>query len=480
MVLEYIFNISFLLGIIKQGTGYSTYGNYARDTVVAVNLTSNRSVVAVGLMHRSSAELYMAANQGVGVKILHVFGDKLWGIDASVCLQVPNSGAIVKPPTMDEFPALGETRKPASAAVELKPVEPQVAAEPVSDETSQIETDMQNVDISKDDGEAADEQDESTEVAESPDDKLKRAFLISIKKMGKKPPTPLLTSNFYRNHILEADSSIDIKKTSYKKLSKFLQEMASSGYLTVREEPKGVEKIVAINISHPDVVNTILNVSDAGPQSESNASGLFVTEMKELYTVTNDTMKFFNIFDVKCGEGIEPVQVKKYVKEYVCNNKLQDPANIRQIHVDQTLREVCQLDESNKLVPFDVILATITDRMDHSYAMRNRNELKTSGKQNTIKMTLATRCGNKQVTLIDGMELFGIRLQEFAQACKVGVAASTSIIRPDCPANANKGQLMVQGNQVRFVHKLLTETYKIPPKFITGLDLAKKEKKKKK
>lgn len=443
---------------------------------MAVNLTSNRSAVAIGQLARSSADLYMAANQGVGVKILHVFGDKLWGLDASVCLQVPNAGAIVKPPTMDDFPALGET-KPKSVP---KSNETEIPTE--STDASQLETDMQNVDISKDDGDAnADETNEPSEAAESPDDKLKRAFLIAIKKMGKKPPTPLLTSNFYRNHILEADSDIDIKKTTYKKLSKFLQDMASYNYLTVKEEPKGVEKIVAINTTHPDVVNTILNVSDGGAQSESSGTGgLFVTEMKELYTVTTDTMKFFNVFDIKCGEGIEPAQVKKYVKEYVCNNKLQDAANIRQIHVDAMLREVCQLDENHKTVPFDVILSTITDRMDHSYAMRNRNELKTSGKQATIKMTLATRCGNKQVTLIDGMELFGIRLPEFAQACKVGVAASTSIIRPDCPANANKGQLLVQGNQIRFVHKLLTDTYKIPPKFITGLDLAKKEKKKKK
>ncbi|XP_031626569.1 eukaryotic translation initiation factor 2D [Contarinia nasturtii] len=466
-----------LPGIIKQGTGYSTYGNYRCDTVVAVNLTSNRSAVAIGLLARSSADLYMAANAGVGVRIMHVFGDKLWGYDPTVCLQVPNSGAIVKPPTMDDFPALGES-KPKSMS---KSVESVMPSELNSTETSHLENDMQNVEISKDDSETIDdESNEPLEPTESPDDKLKRAFLTAIKKMGKKPPTPLLTSNFYRNHILEADNDIDIKKTTYKKLSKFLQDMASYNYLTVKEEPKGVEKIVAFNTTHPDVVNTILNVSDGSGQSESGTGGLFVTEMKELYTVTNDTMKFFNVFDVKCGEGIEPAQVKKYVKEYVCNNKLQDVANIRQIHVDAMLRDVCQLDEKQKTVPFDVILSTIIDRMDHSYAMRNRNELKTSGKQATIKMTLATRCGNKQVTLIDGMELFGIRLPEFAQACKVGVAASTSIIRPDCPANGNKGQLLVQGNQIRFVHKLLTDTYKIPPKFITGLDLAKKEKKKKK
>lgn len=479
-----------MLGVIKQGTGYSTYGNYARDSVVAVNLTSNRSAVAVGLMARSSADLYMAANAGVAVNISHVFGDKLWGIEPTVCLQVPNSGALVKPPTIDEFPALGAVKK-SNPSKELTPE--------TNATDSQLENDVENLKISPDDSiesngdKTADStvDDESTNETptDSPDDKLKRAFLIAVKKMGKKPPTPLLTSNFYRNHILEADSSIDIKKTTYKKLSKFLQEMSQNNYITVREEPKGVEKIVAINVTHPDVINTILNITDtlgsAGGSSqqqqlETGTDGLFVTEMKELYTVTQDTMKFFNIFDIKCGEGVEPAQVKKFVKEYVCNNKLQESANIRQIHVDAMLRDVCQLDESNKIVPFDVILATITDRMDHSYAMRNRNELKTSGKQAAIKMTLATRCGNKKVTLIDGMELFGIRLPEFAQACKVGVAASTSIIRPDCPANQNKGQLMVQGNQVRFVHKLLTETYKIPPKFITGLDLAKKEKKKKK
>lgn len=471
-----------LLGVIKQGTGYSTYGNYARDSVAAVNLTSNRSAVAVGMMAKSSADLFMSGNAGVAVNVLHVFGDKLWGLEPAVTLQVPNSGAIIKPPTMDEFPALGE----APRAKKEAPIHQNSEAKaPIASET-QLETDMQNVNISQDNGEQPtdgqeDEADEAAESVESPDDKLKRAFLIAIKKMGKKPPIPLLTSNFYRNHILEADSAIDIKKTSYKKMSKFLQDMASYNYLTVKEEPKGVEKIVAFNITHPDVVNTILNVSDGGgPQSQSSSGGLFVTEMKELYTVGNETMKFFNIFDVKCGERIEPAQVKKYVKDYVCNNKLQDPANIRQIHVDEMLRDVCQFEESNKIVPFDVILASITDRMDHSFGMRNRNELKTSGKQASIKMTLATRCGNKKVTLIDGMELFGIRLPEFAQQCKIGVAASTSIIRPDCPANQNKGQLMVQGNQIRFVFKLLTETYKIPPKFITGLDLAKKEKKKKK
>lgn len=474
-----ILHVDWIVGVIRQGDGRSSYGNYARNTVVAVNLTSNRSVIGVGQLARSSDDLYEARNTGVCVRMLHVFGDKLWNLEPSHVLQIPNAGATVKVPKLDDFPELGEAMaKPKKSA----PKEPEtvVADVTVDDDLPQIEADLNNVVVCDEN-----EFDTSADADEpSPDDKLRNAFLMAIKKMGKNPPLPLLTSNFYRCHILTVDASIDIKHTSYKKLSKFLHEMAAKNYVTVKEETKGVEKITAFNTQHPDIVNLILRVDTHRQQpadgGEPTNDSLFVTEMKELYIVGDATMKFFNTFDVKCGEGIEPAQVKKYVKDYVCNKKLQDPTNIRTIHVDEMIRETCELNADVKVIPFDQLLSLITDKMEHSYAMRNKNELKTSGKTATIKMTLATRSGNKKVTLIDHLEMFGIRLPEFAQACKIGVAASTSIIRPDCPGNSNKGQLLVQGNQIRFVYKLLTETYKIPPKYINGLDLAKKEKKPKK
>lgn len=429
-------------------------------------------------MAKSSDDLFQARNSGICVSMLHVFGDKLWNLEPSHVLQIPNAGATVKVPKIDEFPELGEAMLKPKKSSPKDPEEAVLVAH--TDDVRQIETNLNNVELSNEN-----ETTESLTTADetSPDEKLKCAFLMAVKKMGKHPPTPLLTSNFYRCHILTVDDSIDIKHTSYKKLSKFLHQMAASDYLTLKEETKGVEKITAFNTQHPDIADIILRVEKQQPTlegGEATADSLFVTEMKELYIVTEATMKFFNTFDVKCGEGIEPAQVKKYVKEYVCNKKLQDPANIRTIHVDDRIRETCELNVDVQVISFDQLLSLITDQMEHSYAMRNKNELKTSGKTATIKMTLATRSGNKKVTLIDHLEMFGIRLPEFAQACKIGVAASTSIIRPDCPGNSNKGQLLVQGNQIRFVYKLLTETYKIPPKYINGLDLAKKDKKSKK
>lgn len=468
--------------MIKQGEGYAAYGAYNKDAVVAVNLTSNRSAIGVGRLIKSSHDLCLAKNSGVCVKMLHVFGDKLWGIEPSACLQVPSAGAIVKPPTMEDFPALGEPARPKK---EEKPKtdefkEPNQNTNDESSSTddedsdAELESNLNNLEINDDST-----GDNAETTSESHDDKLKIAFLTAIKKMGKNPPVPLLTSNFYRCHILTVDSSIEIKHTSYKKLSKFLQEMSKQGYLAIKEETKGVEKILSFNTAHPDITNLTLNITDT-PNAAGTSDNLFETEMKELYIITSETIKFFNQFDFKRGEGIEPVQVKKLLKEYVCNKKLQDSGNIRLIHTDEMIREICGLDDSIQTIQFDNLLAIITNKMEHSFALRNKNELKTGGKQSQIKMTLATRSGNKKVTLVDNLEMFNIRLPEFAQACKIGVAASTSIIRPDCAGSSKKGQLMVQGNQIRFLYKLITETYKIPPKFISGLDLAKKEKKPKK
>ena len=62
------------------------------------------------------------------------------------------------------------------------------------------------------------------------DELIHNAFLQSLRTTAKKLELPVLTSTFYRQHMLPACPSeiggpIDLKKSSYKKLSKFLSKM---------------------------------------------------------------------------------------------------------------------------------------------------------------------------------------------------------------------------------------------------------------
>jgi len=94
---------------------------------------------------------------------------------------------------------------------------------------------------------------ENENTTESLDSILETAFLQACKTSGKKIEFPVLSSNFYRSHILSSlppGMSFDVKKTSFKKLSKFLEKMASEGLLTVNEPKKGVEMITKINYEH--------------------------------------------------------------------------------------------------------------------------------------------------------------------------------------------------------------------------------------
>jgi len=162
-------------------------------------------------------------------------------------------------------------------------------------------------------------------------------------------------------------------------------------------------------------------------------------------------------------------QVKKIVREYVSKHGLVNPQT-KLVKPDEVLLELF----GNRECSLSELTSLITSKMEHSYQMCSGKD--TSGKPQ-IQMSLATRSGNKKVTLVSNIEAYGIIMAELIKLCKQGAAASTTIVK--LPHQKHE-QLQVQGNQIRFIYTLLTETYKVPPKCILGLELAKDGKKKKK
>lgn len=57
---------------------------------------------------------------------------------------------------------------------------------------------------------------------------------------------PILASSFFKVHMLPAcpqGKSVDVKKSTYKKLSKFLDSIAAENIITQKELSKGVMSI---------------------------------------------------------------------------------------------------------------------------------------------------------------------------------------------------------------------------------------------
>lgn len=67
-----------------------------------------------------------------------------------------------------------------------------------------------------------------------------------------------------------------------------------------------------------------------------------------------------------------------------------------------------------------------------------------------------------QVTLVNNLEMFGIKMEEFSKECQ-GIGASATIT--DVPGKKTPS-VLVQGNQVLYVFKLLTGKNKKLEKFI--------------
>lgn len=441
-----------LPGVVRQdGTDLRSWGRHEKGDIVAVNLTSNKSAVAVGHLNRSSEDMYMSAGTGVCVNVIHVFGDKLWSIEPTVCIQIPHLEAVISVPKSTDFPSLSDSMK-------KKADNKNDVVEEINDISNEIQDLTINEEIIK-------------EVA-SPDKILKDAFLTALKLDGKKLVLPLLTSNFYRLHVLPATNqeNFDLKSTSFKKLSKFLKQMAEEGFIKVKEETKGVEKISEVNLAHPDIRTLKVNFPVKADAPVVEKTQLFTTTVTELYLITEDTEELFNIFNLPKGTSLDKTQIANYVKDYIGRNKLLVPIT-KKITLDPILSEICCSTDELELKE---VQSRVIQNMELSYEMRSQTA--TKGKLPSIQLTLATRSGNKKVTLISNLEAYGIIVPEFAKACKLGVAASTSITRTP---GSKTDQLLVQGNQIKFISNLLTQTYKIAPKNIIGMELAKKEKKSK-
>jgi translation initiation factor 2D len=328
-----------LPGIVLKGQLHlKAYGNLQKGDSIAINMTTNKAPVAVGLTALSSFDMYMAAQRGKAVKILHLVGDELWSYGAK--LTIPELGpppgyevsslSVEDSIPIDIVPASTEsTSKVNSESVnESDMPTPSTsppgeldkdAVENLCESATELILDVVPADKSEDlcmekvfesNGISQERAtvEEVPELVVNPqedmDKLLEHCFLKAWKTTAKKVEFPLLTSNFYKLHMLPACPSgkqLDLKRSSYKKLSKFLSAMDNLDLIKVRELTKGVESIMSVNTNHPMLrgfVDTEESLDVMGQKSKVSDKAV-KPAIVEFYTVTAAVLPLFSTFGLR-------------------------------------------------------------------------------------------------------------------------------------------------------------------------------------
>lgn len=300
--------------------GLHAYGRLKKGERVAVNLTSNRAPIAVGMAANSSYDMYMCAKRGKCVQVLHYYGDLLSTYGTKLVVpelgpafdhEVDDSSDNTDSFTDDEQ-KLDENLAIISEKIELR----SDAVEHINGENTYISSNEKCNGLKESDPTNLEPEEKiiNSEHLEEPpsstmlmDDIIKYCFLKSLRTTMKKVDLPLLTSNFYKLHMIPAcpdGHTLDIKKTSYKKLSNFLDEMAKLGVVQMESLQKGVQSISKIDYANELVKSFVDNLTndkdEAGLKVDNSVTNKSsVPEITEKYVVTAAVLPLFYPYDYK-------------------------------------------------------------------------------------------------------------------------------------------------------------------------------------
>lgn len=282
-VLNNIYNGADLMtpGVIVPPLGY---GAFTEKSPAAINISDNKAAIAVGFTAQSSSDIALNGGKGKCVNVIHYYGDKLCSLFGTQNNAVPRLGPpefLLKKSYEDDFPALGGNRQP------------KVEENVTESDTPECSTDT-NSNLDDDDD---NEQTDNTPSSENMDDVLMYT-LLSVLKYSKSLTLPVLTSNLYKQmkDVCPSDKVLDVKKSSYKKIGQFLQQMCQNGLIHLNEVKKGVDAVTNINKEHPKFIEFYIEPSQR-PESnkEENKPGP-TKNVLEGYIITANVAPLFREF----------------------------------------------------------------------------------------------------------------------------------------------------------------------------------------
>ncbi|KAK4953481.1 hypothetical protein LTR28_006430 [Elasticomyces elasticus] len=304
----------------------------------------------------------------------------------------------------------------------------------------------------------------------------------------------------------EEAAQLQIKKSSYKNLKKFIKSLDKQGVLKCKERDGHETAVVDIdfedhtitdfrpypipkketqastNVGHGATAQSIAS-TDAGDPS--------VGQKLRITTYHRPKEKLANIFSsaLSASGGLyTSAEIRPIITSYIESENLVSLTNKRLVQLNPALANAV-FDGSSPLdkeviakgsVPRDALIDRIVASCSPFYAIvrNDASDTKTrSGAPPRIRITLETRSGNKKVTKISGLEAYFIPPQPLADELRKVCAGSTSVERLEGSSpRAPVMEIMVQGPQKDAVVKAL-EKRGVQRNWIETLDKTKGKKK---
>ncbi|KAL7752857.1 hypothetical protein RI367_001860 [Sorochytrium milnesiophthora] len=312
---------------------------------------------------------------------------------------------------------------------------------------------------------------------------------------------PIELSTFNSAYLLpcrEPGTTLDIKKTSWKKLSKFAKQMEKARYMKIKEK-SGEITVLSVNKQHDDVrfyEPKGVEPQPVKPSTPPQAATGSMIEVTLLYKPTGNLITI--VPSRREADGyMTKDEVARALDEYIAHNNLQiqakgcgtssclskslaDPKcpSKRLIKLDLALHHnlLSKAEDVNQM-PYNMVLERLLGKLQPAYRLVSPGQEPTfhKGHLKPVEVITETRQGHKLATLIRNLDKYGVQLADVARVLSA-LCASSASIAPDPQGGKDGQEVMVQGQKVKQVMQVLLQ-YGIPPQLITQTNKVKGKKK---
>ncbi|CAN0876336.1 Eukaryotic translation initiation factor 2D [Linum grandiflorum] len=471
----------------------------------AVKVPGNPAPIAVGSTTMSSAEAMKAGLRGKALRITHYYRDSLWeSVEGHF---VPNAGfmedIVIHDPAFalpdqdsdsaeapdDEQNGHGSKQVGEFAgATDTLDSHPSSSKEASNCHVEQITADVSNLKVSDTVDNESTSEEQRTLSADEVDSLLDKCLLQALHTTVKDKDLPMPGSTLWSNHVLPCRPSaitLDIKKSTHKKLSKWLQTKCSTGLISGKEDKYKKETVlIAVNRNHPDYTSfkpekrQEQQIEHPEDQATSGSNSQKTLEVVQIYKSSSHVNPIFASVGADTGKLYSGSEASEVVFKYVEKENLVKATDKSTVVLDPMLCDALFKGAIKKGSTYPTVIhkkdlgSTFVGRMQpHHMVIRDGESVVRKGALKTVQILTERRQGNKKVTKLSGVESFLIDPESLASELQKKFACSTSV--GELPGKKGM-EVMIQGGKIEDVARLLVEQYGIPKRYIEVLDKTRK------